>query len=385
MLSVISDAGDQQQKRQKRILSRDCSVQSDFNLEESLASLPAEHELQEKILAARQKTQNNEGQLRKFIPKEELCRVVNLESVTRELIKKLSQVHSPEQLKAYARAICGETEILRKNKKVIKSYRKIFALLVLVDAASSILLFLEEDVSDLELPMTLVELEGTDGLYRQGDQDEKPLKCFKHKMWSPFKLESFQEKQWWMLAPFFARDEDGAVKHYVLQDEHILPFLPLALSNKAADRITHKAGGYGKVLMVRIHNEHHNFQGSTICDRGFAVKQQLYEEHREAYKKEIAILKKFTEDQSHEHVVSLLASYEQFNKFHLIFYRAEGDLSEYWKQIQQTPRFTHNNVLWVAKQCAGLADALSKLHRRLSFPKREKITTENQTHTLAGM
>ncbi|KAF2714314.1 hypothetical protein K504DRAFT_394598 [Pleomassaria siparia CBS 279.74] len=372
VLSVISDAGDQQQKHQKRSSARDSSFHSDFTLEESLDSLPSEHELQERILAARQQTQNNEGQLKRFIPKEKLCEVVNPESVARELLKKLPPLHSSDTIKAYAKDICRETKIVRRDKTLIKSYLKIFALLVLVDAVPSILLFLEDekdgdDVSDLELPLTLVE--GTGGLYRHGDPRKKPLKCFKHRIWSPFKLESFQEKQWWMLAPFFSRGLDGSVKHYILQDEHVLPFLPPTLSHQRTDTITHRIGGYGKVSMVQIHNEHHNFQDATLHNRGFAVKQQLYDEHRAAYKKEIAILKRFTEEQSHKHVVSLLASYEQFRKFHLIFYRAEGDLFEYWKHIQQAPRYSYENVLWVAEQCAGLTDALSKLHRHLSIPK----------------
>jgi serine/threonine protein kinase len=384
VLSVISDAGDQQQKRQKRTLAQDSSFHSGFNLEESLASLPAEHELQENILAARAETRNNEGQKRRFIPKEKLCHVVNAESVARELMKKLSHIHSDEQIKTYAREICRETEITRNNKRLIKSYRKIFALLVLVDATSSIPLFLEEDVSDLELPMTLVKLEGTGGHYRQGDPYQKPLKCFKHKMWSPFKLEEFQEKQWLMLAPFFSKD-GGAIKHYVLQDEHILPFLPLTSTDEASGHIGYKTGGYGKVLMVRIHDEHHNFQDATLHGHGFAIKQQLHDDRsaREAYKKEIDILKMFTKEQSHKHVVSLLASYEQFKKFHLIFYRAGGDLFEYWRVIQRNPQITYDNVLWMAEQCPGLADALSKLHRHLSFPKRQRIAVPHEKPTLA--
>jgi hypothetical protein len=385
VLSAISDAGDQQQKRQKRTLARDSSVYSDFNLEESLASLPGEHELQENILAARERTHTNEGHSQDFIPKEELCRVVNIESVARELMNKLSQVHSPGQIKDYAKRICKETEIDRGGRKLIKSHRNIFALLVLVDAASSILLFLEEDVSDLDLPMTLVKIKGTRDLYRKGDQQKKPLKCFRHELWSPFKLESFQEKQWWMLAPFFSRDEDGAVKHYILQDEHILPFVPLNSTDRADELVSNKIGGYGTVFMVRIHEEHHNFESNAHYDRGFAVKQQLYPENRQAYKQEIMMLKKFTGEQSHKHVVSLLASYEQFKKFNLVFYRAEGNLHEFWNKIIPDPQFGLGNVIWMAEQCAGLTDALARLHRHLSFPQPQKTTKDHQDHTLASM
>ena len=74
--------------------------------------------------------------------------------------------------------------------------------------------------------------------------------------------------------------------------------------------------------MVRIHQDHHGFPDKKLCDRGFAIKQQLYASDRDAFEREIAILKLFRAERSHKHIVSLLATYEQFRKFHLIFYRA---------------------------------------------------------------
>jgi serine/threonine protein kinase len=152
----------------------------------------------------------------------------------------------------------------------------------------------------------------------------------------------------------------------MLQDEHILPFVA---SGNAQDQVIDKTGGYGKVIMVRIHPDHHNFQDRQLCERGFAVKQQLHDEDREAYKREIGILMKFSGDRSHQHVVSLLATYEQFKKFHLVFYRAEGDLFEYWKKLKPSPDLTYSNVIWMVAQCKGIAEGLSKLHRLFSIPK----------------
>lgn len=377
-LSIISDAGDQQQLRQKRTLvSSQDSFDHDYDLEQSLASLPppeSEYGLQGKIMAARELTRNNEGQIRRyFIPKAELCRVINTESVAKELMKELSQVHSLEKIKSYAKQVCKEveTEEIRRGKAKIKSFRKIFALLVLVEVASSLPLFIEEDVSDQDLPLSLVE--GTHSFYRRGDPQKTPLSCFKHKKWSPVKIENFQVYQWLLLAPFFSRDEDGDVKHYILQDEHILPFLASA---NVEDHLIEKTGGYGKVIMVRIHTDHHNFRDRQLCERGFAIKQQIYDQDRDSFKKEIAILMKFSGERSHRHVVSLLATYEQFRKFHLIFYRAEGDLFDYWKAIVPQPEFQYSNVLWVAEQCSGLAEGLSKLHKLLSITKRQVALDE---------
>jgi hypothetical protein len=76
---------------------------------------------------------------------------------------------------------------------------------------------------------------------------------------------------------------------------------------------------------------------------------------------------KFSGERSHDHVVSLLATYEQFRKFNLIFYRAEGTLHDLWER--KFPCTDYSTMLWVAEQFAGIADGLSRLHKLLSFTK----------------
>ncbi|KAF2849504.1 hypothetical protein T440DRAFT_398982, partial [Plenodomus tracheiphilus IPT5] len=376
-IEVISDAGDQQQQHQELdLVQSDGLSGEDYDLAQSLASLPplaSRHELQTNILDARQRTRNNEGQVRRFIPKEELCRVIDLASVARELRKVLPHLNA-EEISSYSKAVCQQTETKTKRhgKYQIKSFRKIFALLVLLETASSIVNFLEEDVSDQDLPLKLVEQRGKPVFLRKGDRTEAALRCFSHEVWSPVKLETFQEYQWLLLAPFFSPVENGIVKHYVLQTQHILPFVA---SDATDDNTADKLGGYGKVLMVHIHPDHHNFQDSKHSKRGFAVKQQIDDEDREAFKQEAEILRKFSGENAHPHVVSLLATYEQFNKFHLVFYRAEGDLLDYWRKFRPRPQLSYDNIMWMAQQCAGLADGLSRLHKILSF-KNQK--TESQ-------
>ncbi|KAG9195323.1 hypothetical protein G6011_00444 [Alternaria panax] len=375
----ISDAGDQQQLRQERTLPH-AEDSFDDDLKHSLALLPplgARYELQKEILEARQKTRDNEGQVKKFVSKAKLRHVITVDAVTRELTRTSAKFHpplSPERIKGYAKRVCIATEEEERGRTRIKSFRKIFALLVLVEAVPSIVDFVREDVSDQDLPLTLVRYQGTDELYRKGDENRVPLRCFSD--WSPLKLENFQNYQWWLLATYFSPpDADGVVKNYKLQDEHILPFVT---PKNALDQCFDKTGGYGKVIMVQIPSDHHNFSDKRLCERGFAIKQQLNDENREAYKKEIDILMKFSGGRSHPHIVSLLATYEQFNKFHLIFYRAEGDLFDYWKRLQPNPSLNHSNVIWFAKQCSGLAEGLSKLHRLLSFTKPQPKTQEQR-------
>ena len=100
------------------------------------------------------------------------------------------------------------------------------------------------------------------------------------------KLENFQRYQWWLLATYFSPpDDDGVVKNYKLQAQHILPFLT---PGNALSQSIDRTGGYGKVIMVNIPSDHHNFSDKRLCERGFAVKQQVHDENRDAYKREIA-------------------------------------------------------------------------------------------------
>lgn len=323
-------------------------------------------DLQTRILDALQRTWNTQGHDQEFLPKGALYRLVNTETVVQVLKKDLSHSHTPESIRQLAGRVCSESHVIHRGKEKIKTFRKIFALLVIAEYTSSISLFLEEDVSDLDLPLTLLKFKGRSGLCRK-DTSEKPsntlLQCFQHPKWSPIKLRNFQEYQWKLLAPFFAQDDDGDIKHYALHDHHIIPFIP---PDDAEEEDADRTGGIGKVFMVRIHSDHHNFRDKRLCHRGFAVKQQLYEGDREAFKKEIVILKSFSGERSHKHIVSLLATYEQFRKFHLVFYRAEGDLFTYWKEIHTRPRLDFSSITWVAEQCAGIAEALLKLHRHLT-------------------
>jgi len=167
-----------------------------------------------------------------------------------------------------------------------------------------------------------------------------------------------------MLAPPLAPGRVGDVMHYRLHDQHILPYI---MDNDVCGMDTEKTGGYGKVFMVRLHADHHNFRDERLCKQGFAVKQQMHTDARDTFEKEIAILKTFSGEKGHHHIVSLLATYEQFGKLHLLFYRADGDLFAYWSQIAKRPCVTYKNVVWTATQCEGLAEALLKLHRRLTF------------------
>jgi serine/threonine protein kinase len=364
--SVITDAGDQQFKRQKQVNDQHGAMdQTPAANQETTGNqnwtepFLVQHKLNSEIFAALQETRDSRE--KGFLPRAQLDYLINPDSVVQELSKTLSQTLSTQYIRKCAFDICLEKEVFLQNgDKRIKSFRKIFALLVLVEKSESISLFLEEDVSDLDLPLASVKVRGLIELRRRNAPNrpfEKSLNCFRQ--WSPVRRKEFEEYQWTMLAPFFTQGQYNHVSHYVLKDHHILPYIS---TEDEDDKRSEYHGGFSRVFMVRIHKDHHNFHPTTHCDRGFAIKQ-LLQNDRSSFNREVNILKKFAGENTHPHVVSLLATYEQLHKFHLIFHRAEGNLFDYWEMIDPSPSLTYSEVLWMAKQCAGIAHGLSKLHK----------------------
>jgi serine/threonine protein kinase len=74
------------------------------------------------------------------------------------------------------------------------------------------------------------------------------------------------------------------------------------------------------------------------------------------------MLKMFSDD-AHPHLISLMATYEQFRIYFLVFPWADSDLEAFWRTEKPTPKFDIDTVKWVAKQCEGIADGLVKIHQ----------------------
>lgn len=100
--------------------------------------------------------------------------------------------------------------------------------------------------------------------------------------------------------------------------------------------------------------------------------------------KEADTLRKFSGN-SHSHLVSLHASYEQFGKFYLLFPWAEAHLRDYWK-AHRTPTTDDASILWLAEQCRGIADGLTKIHRHITtFHQRRTVTAfmDSESHPMS--
>jgi serine/threonine protein kinase len=89
------------------------------------------------------------------------------------------------------------------------------------------------------------------------------------------------------------------------------------------------------------------------------------------------MLKKFS-NPSHEHLISLLATYEQFKTFFLIFHWADADLQRYWRDVNPTPSMDRETVIWVAKQCKGVADGIVTIHQYRTSSSKLQVQPQNE-------
>jgi serine/threonine protein kinase len=328
------------------------------------------NKLQKKIHSAMEESRSYDASCpaQRFFPKDKLCQVINTTTVFDELVKCLPNTIAKNQIQEYADRICDVTVSFEGGKERRKSYRLIFVILVLVERSKHILSFLHADVSDLDLPLEPVKERGiVSGMRRHRSISEGTphefLECFKDEGWSPSSMEQFDRYQWFMLAPFFSHGEYGQIKHYIFHDQHILPFIT---QNEVGVDETEILGGFGRVIMVTMHHAHHDFNSETNLSCNFAVKQ-VFENDRQSFQREREIWKKFSGGNSHRHIVSLLATYSHRNKYHFIFDRAQGDLMQFWERYEESPILTHSDVVWVADQCYGITEGLSRIHKHKMF------------------
>jgi hypothetical protein len=144
-----------------------------------------------------------------------------------------------------------------------RSFKKIFALLTLVDKQSDIKLFVEQDVADNDLPLIKVPLEDSNlfKLSRRHSPCEASelLTCFDG--WSPASVRIFEDWQWTTLAPTFECGERKNIKHVELLDKTPLPFTSDIQYGVDAGTIH---GGQSTVFKVNIHPAHHGFRESQV-------------------------------------------------------------------------------------------------------------------------
>ncbi|KAK8091247.1 Cyclin-dependent kinase-like 4 [Apiospora phragmitis] len=102
----------------------------------------------------------------------------------------------------------------------------------------------------------------------------------------------------------------------------------------------------------------------------FAVKE-IFSGDRETYKKELSALEMtFGKMHGDDHLVKLLFTFQQGEKFFLVFECADGNLQEFWES-ESWQQHTGNDQ-WAYEQCFGIATALKKIHGMSTWQKQKR-------------
>jgi hypothetical protein len=234
----------------------------------------SQERLQDKLVRVME--QSSVDRHRKFIPEGQLSQLVTRTTVELELarceqsLRKRLQIWRPpadmRDIQKEARIICGDIDRSRStldtenykharndHREMRREYRKIFAILLLIDRPSRIRSFLETGICDNDLP--LVKASRDPSKLEPTNASDTPLRCFKK--WRGSTIARFEEQQWTVLAPIFKRLDGERVVHRELQRGRMLPFTSW---EKAAPR-----GGFGQVYKAKIHPDHYCFHNAKVC------------------------------------------------------------------------------------------------------------------------
>ncbi|KAF7517970.1 hypothetical protein G7054_g13630 [Neopestalotiopsis clavispora] len=289
------------------------------------------------------------------------------------------QTMDSERITQYAERVCGTG----RSTFGAKSFKKMFAILLLADAPGLIINFVDEDLNDSDLPLSRTDSVSDHRSFQRSlhrrSQPGEPIQCLEN--WSIPGRTSFYSYQWTTIAPFFANAARARrINIYKLSDEDILPW-----TKKYAVR---EYGGYSKVYRVAIHRSHHEFGNRKDTDGTFAVKKLRYEEvkseqpgtavasssaesrnttesfeerARQQFRDEVEVLQRFSND-AHTHLISLLAAFQRGRSCYLLFDWAHSDLLQFWKKTMPGPPLEKRNVKWLIDQMHGIAEGLYRIH-----------------------
>jgi hypothetical protein len=181
-----------------------------------------------------------------FVPLDDLKRLITASVIEREILAGNRHVK--------------HTDARMYAKTVERSGRKLFAVLALRKKGAAICSFLENRISDTDLPFLRRDEDLQLSLWRR--EPKQRIQAFEGYEDEDEEVEEFSRLQWWMIAPVFDKYSRNWLE---LEDEVILPFIPVKDHEKQNQGIPQqKIGGYSEVTAFRVHPAHHNFWDAYI-------------------------------------------------------------------------------------------------------------------------
>lgn len=213
---------------------------------------------------------------RKFIPEGQVTHLLTEDTVASELRKsaksfrrRLQDWRVPTKQKTMdisASIICGTSDKsgLRSDWESNRNpttrmrndeYRRIFAILVLINRPYRIGGFIRAGICDNDLP--LVRSTSDPSRLAIESSPDTPLPCFEG--WRSSTIAHFEERQWSVLAPVFRPSDMDHESTRILQRGTILPFTKWCP--------VPRRGGFGQVYKTRIHPAHDALSETAVSLR----------------------------------------------------------------------------------------------------------------------
>jgi hypothetical protein len=179
----------------------------------------------------------------RFLPQDQLDKIMTAENIRREL---------------RSHGITGFTGIMDRT---LESYKRIFAILCLMGKASSIIQFIEEGISDNDLPMDSGTPEASESAKESKNYRGTSRRTLHSLSWRANEQELFKKYQWQILAPVFVHGKDHRFEH-----QAIVPFLKINndVENDSEDSSLPREGGFSVVRRVAIHPAHWRGQTDVV-------------------------------------------------------------------------------------------------------------------------
>ncbi|KAH0429054.1 hypothetical protein CcaCcLH18_08681 [Colletotrichum camelliae] len=184
--------------------------------------------------------------------------------------------------------------------------------------------------------------------------DQLPLDLTVHKEffggWKHQAAWFFCQWQYRVLAPVI---DFTTTEHRKFGEKYRMPFVD-ALDFTAS-------GTFGSVSKVRIHEAHQIWKLPMHPQKYYAIKHFRRHGDKAFYMEREALATFSRPNKVHDHLMELLFSYEIGADKFLILPWANCNLEEFWKKYNSRPS-AMDDLIWLIKQCLGLADGLCDIH-----------------------
>lgn len=214
----------------------------------SLRLSPAEASTTHAARRLKQATERSLDIHMRFVPNPKLLSVITEAVVSSELSRSHFSLGKLSRI--------GKTRIETDEPG---AYKRVLAILYLMNRPSKIRLFVKRRMRDEHLPLEKHTCaEGPPGAYELRSRKHPDITSIRFK--KCVNTDKFLRTQWTVLVPIFRGPDGSNIPHEDLPQGTILPFVPLQNQSE-----TMKEGGSGRVFKVEIHPDHHCLNKTGVC------------------------------------------------------------------------------------------------------------------------